>query len=65
MRQVGLAPELESAAAILDGGYLGFQGGPALASAIFGDYNPGGPARARLRCRFAAPLMHFTPDLRT
>ena len=39
---VGLAPEMESNAAILDAGYPGFQGGHALAAAIFGDYNPGG-----------------------
>ena len=39
---VGLAPELESGAAIVDMGYPGFQGGAAIASVLFGDYNPGG-----------------------
>jgi beta-glucosidase len=39
---VGLSPELESSAAIVDMGYPGFQGGHALASVLFGDYNPGG-----------------------
>ena len=39
---VGLAPELESGAAIVDMGYPGFRGGAAIASVLFGDYNPGG-----------------------
>ena len=39
---VGLSAEMESAAAIVDMGYPGFQGGHALASVLFGDYNPGG-----------------------
>ncbi len=39
---VGLEAELKSGAAIVDMGYPGFQGGHALASVLFGDYNPGG-----------------------
>jgi len=39
---VSLDTEKNTVGAILEAFYPGFQGGPAVASALFGDYNPGG-----------------------